>query len=205
MQVLPVGLVGATLLVQLGILFLIFLTNRVLPFGGAVPIQTKCDKAVLVLSLVTVSCVIFSDDLYKLSAPMFGDLVPISGISRGTTFAVLFVADLVVVFRLIHVTGGSKSSPFTTLLFLIPTLAIFLREPPSRFLIYGLVAGFLYLFGLVVERRGRHEIYIGSSRSQSVNEEYALIKTDTPAHAMINMGCLLIGLVTGYVTRPIPI
>ncbi|MBX3609169.1 MAG: hypothetical protein KF871_04670 [Hydrogenophaga sp.] len=157
------------------------------------------------MALITVGCVVASDELYRLSAPVFGELAFSGGLSRNTTYFVLFVADLLITFRLIQVTGGSKTSPFTAILFLLPTVAIFLREPASRFLFYAALAGGLYLIGLLIDRSHDRPVDILRGEIGGAPPDYSILRTDTPAHAIVNLGCLLIATATGYVTRPVPL
>lgn len=205
MDVQPVGLLGATLAVQLCVMLLVAVTNRVLPQEGRLLLRPSCDQAVLWMALTTVFCIVASDDLYRLTAPMFGDLAFSGALSRDTTFGALFVTDLLLVFRLIHVTGGSKSSPFTGLLFLLPTVAIFLREPPTRFLSYAALTAILYCLGLLIERSPGGPVDILRGALSGSPPDYSIVRTNTPAHAIVNLGCLAIGITTGYVTRPLPI
>jgi len=157
------------------------------------------------MALVTVACVVASDELYKLTAPMFGELAASAAFTRDTTFFILFITDLGLVFRLIYVTGGSKNSPFTALLLLLPTVGIFLREPAGRFLLYATLAAALYCLGLLVDRAHRMSIDVLRGEIGGGPPDYSIVRTDTPAHAIVNLGCLAIGTLTGYVTRPLPI
>lgn len=205
MNIQPVGLLGATLAVQLCVMILIAITNRVLPQEGRLLLRSSCDQAVLWMALVTVGCIVASDDLYRLTAPMFGELAFAGALSRNTTFFVLFATDLILIFRLIYVTGGSKASPYTALFFLLPTVAIFLREPPVRFVIYALIAAGLYTLGLRINKVHPSHVDILRGEDGGGSTLYAEVQTDTPAHAIVNLGCLAIGIATGYVTRPGPI
>ena len=181
MQLQPIGLIGATLFIQLCLLALMFITNRMLPERGVVHLRSKCDRATLVLAIVTVACMVASDEMYRAWAPILGDLAFSSGIGRGATYLLLFIVDLVIAFWLVTLTGGSKGSPYTSTLFALPSLAIFLREPPSRFVTYTAIAAIFYVIGLNAERNRlpidvlRGEGYMGPS--------YSSIRTNTPAHA----------------------
>jgi len=61
---------------------------------------------------------------------------------------ITFGADLACLWILIATTGGSFNSPFRPVLFLLPSIAIFLQEPASRVLTYlaGSLAIFTYTF-----------------------------------------------------------
>ena len=186
-------------------MLLLFITTRLLPERGFVHIRSNCDFAALILAIITVACMVASDELYRAWSPFMGDLAFAGGVSRSVTFLVLFTTDLMVAFWLITRTGGSKRSPFTTLLFTIPSLAIFLREPPSRFLTYLAVAAMFYLLGLLASRNRLDGIDVLRGGDDPPGMPYAMKLADTPAHVTVNLGCLFIAAVTGYITRPVPI
>lgn len=200
----PIGLIGATLVIQLCLLILLFITNRMLPERGHIHLRSRCDRATLSLALITLACMVVSEEMFQTWAPILGDLSPKSGLSRSGTYLLLFLADLGIAFWLISLTGGSKHSPFTGVLLLVPSLAIFLREPAWRFIMYSLFAAGLYSIGLIMSRRPVESIDVLRGESY-LGPNYSSIRTDTPAHATINIGCLFIATVTGYITRPVPI
>lgn len=204
MQLQPIGLIGATLFIQLCLLLLLFATNRMLPERGFVHLRSRCDRATLVLAIVTVACMVASDEMYRAWAPILGDLAFGSGIGRSTTYLLLFSVDLSVAFWLMTLTGGSKNSPYTAILFMLPSLAIFLREPAGRFVFYAALAAIFYGLGLLAESRRLTPMDILRGDSY-MGPKYSSIRTDTPAHATINLGCLFIATVTGFITRPIPL
>jgi hypothetical protein len=203
MQLQPIGLIGATLFIQFCVLILLFVTIGALPQRGFVNLRSSCERVVLGLAFITLGCLVLSDDLYKAWSPILGDLAMEHGISRQATFPILFVFDLVGAFWLVTLTGGSKSSPFTSVLLLVSSLAIFLREPALRFILYSLLAAGLYIAGLVVERRKSGGVDVLRGMEGPVLS-YSMIRTDTPAHAIANLGGLLIATVTGFITRPAP-
>lgn len=95
-------------------------------------------------ALVTLGLLIFSEDVVISSKPVFGD-IELPSISKDSAFLVVFSADLVGAAPLIRLTGGSKDSPFSAILLVLPALAIFLREPPERFVSYAFIAAILFL------------------------------------------------------------
>jgi hypothetical protein len=89
-------------------------------------------------------------------------------------------------------TGGAKGSPFTSVLFLIPALAIFLREPPKHFLGYAAFIGILYVWSLARERLDDDDPMEEATRG-AVNL----------SHGVVNVTCLAVAMLTGYITRPV--
>jgi hypothetical protein len=88
----------------------------------------------IVLTFV-LSIVIFivSDAIQPTWKPLLG----LNTLCTGATAKLfMFIADIVLLSWLIYLTGGSSVSPFSPVLFLIPSLAIFLREPPNWLLVY---------------------------------------------------------------------
>jgi hypothetical protein len=153
---------------------------------------------------VTLGTLVLSDELYQAWSPILGDLAMHNGIARQSTFPILFISDLIGAFWLVAKTGGSKSSPFTSVLLLVPSLAIFLREPAARFILYSTTAGILYLWGLSRLPGGTHDIDVLRGIG-GLQPSFSEIRTDTSAHAITNIGGLLIATLTGFITRPVPI
>lgn len=203
MQLQPIGLIGATLFIQFCVLLLLVVTIGAFPKRGFVNLRSDCERVVLGLAFVTLGSLVLSDELYKAWSPILGDLAMQHGFSRQSTFPVLFIVDLMGAFWLVTLTGGSKSSPFTSVLLLVPSLAIFLREPALRFILYSVLAAGLYIAGLVVERSNDGGVDVLRGMEGPVFS-YSIIRTDTPAHAIANLGGLIIATVTGFITRPNP-
>jgi hypothetical protein len=87
---------------------------------------------------------------------------------------------------LIALTGGSAISPFTPMLLVIPTLSIFLRLPATAFISHGVIVGLFFLTLL-------HPQFIRGV--EGVRRSFAFM----------SIFCLVITLLTGYITRPVSI
>lgn len=138
----------------------------------------------LFVALGSFLVLLLSDDLYSIWSPIFQG-VGINTITSTTAIGIVFVFDLALVAYLIGVSGGSRSSPFLSSLFTLPALAIFLRLPPNMFLTYAGIATAIYLMLLLP------------------NLDKA--QPGQRAAAFMNIACLLLSMVTGYITRPVPI
>lgn len=56
----------------------------------------------------------------------------------------VFLLDIFGAAALMAVSGGGKGSPFSSVLFSLPALSIFLKEPPSRFVMYTALTAILF-------------------------------------------------------------
>ena len=140
----------------------------------------------LAFALVTIACLVFSQDFVLLSKPVFGD-VELPAFSRSASFLIVFTLNIFGAGILMKATGGAMTSPFSVVLFTLPALAIFLREPPSRYFSY---TGFAIVFFLAYQRRERFEASV----------------LQNPLHRLafnvVTLGVLALATLVGYVTRP---
>jgi hypothetical protein len=111
-----------------------------------------------------------------------------AGLSRSTSMVIVFVANIAAVHLLVRLTGGSRESPFQALYFLLPTLALFLREPLAH------VLGFL---ALVIAS------YSFLSGSASVGDYRNEVSVFRFAYWFGAVACFVLASYIGYVTRPL--
>jgi len=136
-------------------------------------------------ALLTIGILVFTEDVLLFSKPVFGDL-DFPSISKSTAFALVFSLNLVGAAALIIGTGGARESPFGALLFILPALAIFLRETPGRFISYTIAAAILFL---IVQ-------YDEVAHDYKENTNYR------KAFAWVTLLCLALSTLVGYATRP---
>jgi uncharacterized membrane protein len=190
----PVNVAGATIVVQVCLLTIIALAIRVENETEIESRRTRKQSAyglTVVLAILTIIAVALSADFYQVWSPLMGD-VQLPTFGRSGAFMFVFMLDIVATIVLITWTGGSRSSPFTSMLFLIPALAIFLREPPWKFLTYAAIAGVYYFF--TCNDRGRFRMPLGWTPDGSLQ-----------SHRVVNIGCLALAMLTGYITRPVAV
>jgi hypothetical protein len=189
----PASVAGAAFLMQGSLLVIIFFGvgwyREARHLGNSV-------KAVafglgLILAILTISILGLSEDYYRIWGAMMGDL-QLPTIGRSAAMLCVFLSDIVVTIILISLTGGTRASPFTSVLFLIPSLAIFLRESPAKFLTYAAIVGAYYWLSC------------RASYTDSTRLSYG-IDDGVAAHRVVNIGCLILATLTGYITRPVPI
>jgi hypothetical protein len=192
----PVNVAGATLVVQFCLLTIIVLgiachRETESPRPELNRLKERGYRLAACLALFSILLIALTDDFYTVWSPITGDL-QLPTLGRGGVFLFIFGMDIVACMILIAWTGGTRSSPYTAVLFLIPALAMFLREPPIKFFIYSTVVGIYYLVTCRPELAGR--VHMGWEKDGTVY-----------AHRVVNIGCLILATVTGYITRPQPL
>lgn len=176
------------LIVYLGILALRSGERRLSPFSDNPLLATKnLPSLVLAFALVTLACLAFSQDFILLSKPAFGD-VEFPSLLREDGFLIVFVLDIIGAGLLMGLTGGSKDSPFAAVLFALPALAIFLREPPYRFFLYTALAVLLFL---------------AFPRPNSAGKAILENPKHIVSFQLVTLGCLALSSLVGYATRPL--
>ena len=184
-----INVVGATIVIQICLLIIMAVGVFLCSHTGRW--QRPPYAALLFSSLISMLAISFSDDFYAVWSPMLGD-AELFSIGREDSFFLIFFLDMLVASWLIFRTGGSDKSPFTGILFLIPSLAIFLRETPIRFFLYAFLAAMMYVM-LSIMARNRTQI-----------PEFILQRgSDSPLPAWwINISSLCLTMYIGYITRP---
>jgi hypothetical protein len=110
-----------------------------------------------------------------------------AGIPWSIALGIVFIVDIVWITVLVSKTGGSQTSPFGPVYFLLPALAIFLREPVPRVVFYVIVIGIAFtinVFSITESGEAR-----GGARR-------------IPAYIFVSLACLVLGAYIGTVTRP---
>ena len=138
---------------------------------------------IIAFALLTLGLLFFSDEFSSIWRPLFrrSEFV---GISWSLALLWIFLLDIAWVGGMVLLTGGSYRSPFTPLYFMLPPLAIFLRESAGRIFIYTAVASVLFLMLLAVDRNGQP------------GERYK------PAYAFVSLACFILATYVGVATMP---
>lgn len=194
----PTTLAGASVVIQTFLLFISFIALWLLSKSYSARKMAKESYAFLVAwLLLTLVLILIGEDLYAVWGPILGPIV-FPTIPRDYAFFAVFIVDIIFTTLLILRTGGTKRSPFTSVLFLLPSLAIFLREPVWRFLIYSTVVGFVYVVLLrKTFRTDDNEFdrsgYEGPSRVDQVIDDRATMWT--------NITCLILATLIGSIIK----
>jgi hypothetical protein len=196
MEIAAPNIVGAALLTQLMlvVVYAIALAMLARPFASrgrfreGESFQTSFGAWVLIfLLLATFAPLLFSDAFAQLWGPVFGSKTP-GGLAWTSALTLVFLCNLGVSGLLIYLTGGSAASPFQSMLFLFPPLAIFLRQPVRQVIIYGVIAGFIEAWLLFYET--------------AVFQDRRMVRNKI-ATTFVAISCLAIALLAGIITRPV--
>ena len=143
--------------------------------------------------LYTLGVLIFSNDIMSRVGGLLGG-VNLSGISYAAGVRFMFVADVIAVSVFVRITGGTRSSPFTPILFIIPALAIFLKEN----FVWVAVYTALTLGGFAGGSRYTLEDNRFWDSSDWAHEER---RRQRMAFVAVGSACLVLGTVVGFLTR----
>jgi hypothetical protein len=92
-----------------------------------------------------------SDAFVALWLPIIKD-AQFVGIPLGYAILSVWILDILFLGYLVIYTGGSRSSPFTSLFFVFPTIALFLHESGIRLVLYTTLVIILFTVSLVNSR-----------------------------------------------------
>jgi hypothetical protein len=136
--------------------------------------------------IVTFALLVFSDTYRVVVNPLvaFGT----SSFSWTLALRLVFIIDIITVTLLVKGTNGSQNSPFQPLYFLIPTLALFLREPKGRVIFYAILVSvsFTCLLGWFNE-------------VERIDDD--LRKKYRMALIFVSISCLILACWIGLITR----
>ncbi|MDO8723026.1 MAG: hypothetical protein Q7J31_12510 [Syntrophales bacterium] len=185
----PTNITGAALIAQFSILVILGMGFMILSTRSRFFFLNSGDHVnatpiILSLTLISFGALFFSDEFSKIYSPVFGG-ANLSAIKWSTAICAVFIANTIVVYILVAVTGGSMASPFTPVYFMLPALAIFLREPVGRVVVYLLLVIALFSFNF---------------RHNSQNSE--IIFRKKVAYWFVALACFMLTTYIGFITRP---
>jgi len=190
----PVNITAAALITQFSIIIIMFIGTTILregdksvPFYRSIPVSSFFSWLILSFALVTIGCLIFSDEFSNIWKPLFGTTA-LPTIRWSYSLLIMFTLNIICVSLLIKDTGGSIISPFSPIYFILPALAIFLREGLGRIVFYLVLVSIMFTFNL---------ISTGNLRGQAVGGEARSF-----AYWFISISCFSLATFIGYVTRP---
>lgn len=155
------NIVAAALITQLAVLFIVILGaifrptiddndriwDRTRRFSKNGPIFT----CVALASIPSLFSIVFTDAFSVLWVPMVRD-IQFRGFPWENTILAVWIFDIILLGVLIYYTGGSRTSPFTSLFFVFPTIALFLHEAGWRLFLYSILVVFLFTFNIIIPR-----------------------------------------------------
>jgi hypothetical protein len=108
---------------------------------------------ILLVAVITLAALALSASFQRAWAPLVAGNALFSAVPDSFAMVLLFVTDIAGVSLLVAGTGGSQGSPFQAVFFLVPTLALFLHEPPTRVVIYTVISGLCFSLLMVETSR----------------------------------------------------
>ena len=146
----PTNITAAALVMQILLVSIIYIGIRILMAQNR-ELSSRSLRWhlgwMVTLTLVTVALLLFSDSLAGVWKPLFGQTYfPLVGSSRALLWVLLI--DIGCTAWIVLQTGGSHRSPFTTIYFMLPPIAIFLREHTGRVIVYTFLVAFLFSVGM---------------------------------------------------------
>ena len=200
----PLNVAGAALLMQVLFMVIVAATSymyKSAPLATAFPrhdhVSAAARRLLLILSvaLASIAAILISDQFSAVWEPLFNGAT-IDTVSMAWSLNTMFVLDLLLIGYLVKGSGGSQRSPFSAALFTIPSLGIFLRTPPASFMSYAAISGAIYV--LLLFGRGDEVAMDDLLRAQQAH-------LGKRAAAFMTIACLTLAMLTGYITRPIPV
>lgn len=189
----PINITAAALITQFSIIIIMFIGATILrggeksiPFHRDVPRSSFFSWLILSFALVTIGGLIFSDEFSNIWKPLFG-IIAFPTIRWSYALLVMFALNIIYVSILVRGTGGSLVSPFSPIYFILPALAIFLREGFGRIIFYLVLISIMFTYNLIYRDDLREEVG-GKSRFF--------------AYWFISISCFILATFIGYVTRP---
>ena len=143
---------------------------------------------IIIFSGLTIGYLLFSNEISSIWKPLFGDIT--FGVATGTqALHFVLLMDIILISLLVNFTGGSKHSIYSPIYFIIPVLAIFLRDSQGWiiFMLITIIISFSYnLF--------YRDYFTGGSG--------AIIENNF-AFWFISVACFVLATTIGFITRPI--
>ena len=186
----PANITGAAFITQLSLVVIMFICAGALSWGnkyapGEYFSATFIMINIITLMLITFGCLAFSDEFSPIWKPLFGGvMMPL--FKWSTALFIMFTLDIICVFIMVAVTGGSQMSGFSPIYFILPALAIFLRESLGRIILYVILISILFSFNLIKSRRVDN---VGGRMGR-------------PAYWFVSIACFGLATFIGYITRP---
>jgi len=165
MEVQPLNIIAAALLTKVLVIFTLFLGAGILGdtgYGLSMWIKKKNDplklqiiafpRMIIFTTVLTLGALVVSDEFVTAWRPLIGSTTFSVGLKTPTAISFMFFADIVLVAYLVWRSQGSRRSPFSPVFFILPAIAVFLREPLNHLILYfGLVILFFSLLMICEE------------------------------------------------------
>ena len=185
----PESIIAAALITQVSVLAIVFLgalSLRLSEVPGYLPVDQPRSNQIFVFTLgvavFSVAILCLSNAYSEMWLPAM-KLMSFSGIPWERSILTVWITDLILLGFLVRHTGGGLSSPFTSLFFVFPTIALFLHESGHRIFLYTGLSIVLFTMTLV-------------SNEEDSNSTHRF------CFWLVSVSCFVLTTAVGFVTRP---
>lgn len=187
MSISPLNIIAAAIIMQFSIIVIVFIGSTIISLEDPYILKTYLLWIVISFFVISIGCLLISDQLANIWAPLFGGKI---GIVIPWTISVMitFIINVLIVSAMVNLTGSSMHSPFTPIYFILPALSIFLREPEEHVILYLL----LIIMFFTANMHFRDNLIGGKFSNGPRNYSYWIV----------SIACLLLATGIGYLTRP---
>ncbi len=186
----PVNITGAAFITQLSLVVIMFICAGALAWGNVYTSGEHFNATlimiiIITLTLITFGCLAFSDEFSRIWQPLFGGTtMPL--LRWSAALFIMFTLDIIGVTLMVAGSGGSQISGFSPIYFILPALAIFLREPLGRIIFYLILISIVFSINL----------------SKSLRAENIGGRMGRIAYWFVSIACFVLATFIGYITRP---
>ena len=201
MEIRPINIVAAALVAQVLITITLSIGTSLLgrrDFKRIIRMNKKDDPLKMhvinfpttigISTILTIACLVGSDEFVTVWRPLFGSNSFSLGLQTPTAISIMFYVDIIVVAYLVWMTEGSRMSPFSPLFFVLPTLAIFLRQPFRELMLYLLLIGIFFTALMFCER---------------LNDSRQIESSISRSYWAVSILCFVVTTTLAILTRPI--
>ncbi len=195
----PVNIAGAAIITQISLIAIMFVGALILRFRSiyyGVQRFSNLGWIILLFSLITLFSMVYSDEFSTLWGPLFVTARP-TLLKWSTAIMLMFIFNIICVAILVFLTGGGRESVFSPIYFIIPALAIFLREPLGRVITYLIAVSLAFTITLLP---------IGIIESLTLSMRFnrsddSKVYADRIALWFVSISCFALATYIGYITR----
>jgi len=177
----PINITSAAIITQFSVGAIMFI-GALIQYKDRDVWNTTLSLAWIIVAfiLLTLGCLVFSDEFSKLYQPLFGSAsFPL--LRWSVALVIVYTLNIVCVAILVAFTGGSCTSPFTPLYTTFLALAIFLREPLGHILYYLILTSISFSITFA---------------------EFVEAKSSKYSFWAVSIFSLILAVFIGYITRP---
>lgn len=193
----PLNITAAALITQFGLVIIATAGVAILRANEPPPAVYRSPRTSanlytinFLIFVLTSGLLVFSDEFAATWRPLFSDAA-FYGLSWSFALVATFIVNVIWVTILVSMTGGSTTSPFSPIYFILPALAIFLREPLQRIITCFILVTVGFSINLVP--------FNSTDRSAEAEEKP---RATIIAYWFVSITCLVLSTFIGYITRP---